>query len=290
MAPEPRPDGGLHGACVGILAGGGPLPGQVARAVEQAGGRVFIIGFQGFAEPGVIGHWPHRMVRLAAAGEILSALHDHGCRDLVLIGPVRRPSLVSLRPDATGARILTRIGKALFAGDDGLLGAIVRVLGEEGFTIRGAHEFLPGSVARRGALGVVTPDAVACSDIALGRHVVQQLGQLDIGQGCVVQGGLVLAVEALEGTDRMLERVASLRQPDRPGGVLVKMAKPGQERRADLPTIGPRTVAGAMAAGLRGIAMEAGATLITDPAACTAMADEAGLFLTGIGGGDEKIT
>lgn len=290
MAPEPRPDGGLHGACVGILAGGGPLPGQVARAVEQAGGRVFIIGFQGFAEPEVIGHWPHRMVRLAAAGEILSSLHAHGCRDLVLIGPVRRPSLVSLRPDATGARILTRIGKALFAGDDGLLGAIVRVLGEEGFTIRGAHEFLPGSVARRGPLGVVIPDAAARSDIALGRHVVRQLGQLDIGQGCVVQGGLVLAVEALEGTDRMLERVASLRQPDRPGGVLVKMAKPGQERRADLPTIGPRTIAGVMAAGLRGIAMEAGATLITDPAACTAMADEAGLFLTGIGGGDEKIT
>lgn len=229
------------------------------------------------------------MVRLAAAGDILSGLHAHGCRDLVLIGPVKRPSLGSLRPDATGARILARIGRALFAGDDGLLGAIVRVLGEEGFTVRGAHEFLPGSVARRGVLGAVGPDASACSDIVLGRDVVRQLGRLDIGQGCVVQGGLVLAVEALEGTDRMLERVGSLRQPDRPGGVLVKMAKPGQERRADLPTIGPRTVAGAMAAGLRGIAMEAGATLITDPAACIAMADEAGLFLAGIGSGDEKI-
>lgn len=287
MAPEPalsRPDM----PCVGILAGGGPLPGQVARAVAQAGGRVFIVGFEGFAEPDVIGSWPHRMIRLAAAGEILSALHEHGCRDLVLIGPVRRPSFLNLRPDATGARILARIGKALFAGDDGLLGAIVRVLGEEGFTIRGAHEYLAGSVARHGVMGRMAPDDAARADIDLGRKVVRQLGALDIGQGCVVQGGLVLAVEALEGTDRMLERVAALRQPDRPGGVLVKMAKPGQERRADLPTIGPRTLAGAMAAGLRGIALEAGATLITDPAACIDMADEAGLFLMGINSGNEK--
>ncbi|RFD21126.1 LpxI family protein [Komagataeibacter melaceti] len=287
MAPEPalsRPDT----PCVGILAGGGPLPGQVARAVAQAGGRVFIVGFEGFAEPDVIGPWPHRMIRLAAAGEILSALHEHGCRDLVLIGPVRRPSFLNLRPDATGARILARIGKALFAGDDGLLGAIVRVLGEEGFTIRGAHEYLAGSVARHGVMGRMAPDDAARADIDLGRKVVRQLGALDIGQGCVVQGGLVLAVEALEGTDRMLERVAALRQPDRPGGVLVKMAKPGQERRADLPTIGPRTLAGAMAAGLRGIALEAGATLITDPAACIDMADEAGLFLMGINSGNEK--
>ncbi|PYD83509.1 UDP-2,3-diacylglucosamine pyrophosphatase [Komagataeibacter oboediens] len=286
MAPEQAPN--RQGPCVGILAGGGPLPGQVARAVEQAGGRVFIVGFQGFAQPEVIDHWPHRMIRLAAAGEILSALHEHHCRDLVLIGPVRRPSLVNLRPDATGARILARIGKALFAGDDGLLGAIVRVLGEEGFTIRGAHEYLSGSLARRGVMGAVGPDDAARTDIVLGRRVVRELGRLDIGQGCVVQGGLVLAVEALEGTDRMLERVGGLRQPDRPGGVLVKMAKPEQERRADLPTIGPRTVAGALAAGLRGIAIEAGATLITDPAACIAMADEAGLFLTGIGGEDKK--
>lgn len=165
----------------------------------------------------------------------------------------------------------------------------MRVLGEEGFTIRGAHEYLAGSIARQGAMGRHMPDKVALADMELGRRVVRQLGVLDIGQGCVVQG-LVLAVEALEGTDRMLGRVGALRQPDRPGGVLVKMAKPGQERRADLPTIGPRTVSGAVAAGLRGIAIEAGATLMTDPAACIAMADEAGLFLTGFAGGDVKTT
>ena len=266
---------------LGILAGGGPLPGQVARAALHSGRAVFIVAFQDFAEADVVAPYPHETIRLAAAGQILAALRRHDCRELVLIGPVRRPSLRDLRPDAEGTRILTRIGRALFAGDDGLLGALVRVLGEEGFVVRGAHEFLDGALAAAGPLGRVVPDARALSDIGRGVAVVRALGALDIGQGCVVQDGLVLAVEALEGTDRMLERAACLRQPG-PGGVLVKLVKPGQDRRADLPTIGPRTLDGAAAAGLRGVAVEAGGTLLTDRAACIATADRSGLFLVGI--------
>ncbi len=266
---------------MGILAGGGPLPGQVAEAAHASGRAVFIVAFQDFAEPAVVGRFRHEVIRLAAAGQILEALRRHGCRELVLIGPVRRPSLRDLRPDAQGARILARIGRALFGGDDGLLAALVRVLGEEGFTVRGAHEFLGASVAPAGVLGRIAPDAQAHADIARGIAVVRALGSLDVGQGCVVQDGLVLAVEALEGTDRMLERAASLRQPGA-GGVLVKLVKPGQERRADLPTIGPRTLAGAAAAGLRGVAVEAGGTLLTDRPECIATADRAGLFLFGI--------
>ncbi|GBQ26665.1 LpxI family protein [Gluconacetobacter sacchari] len=273
----------LAGDCVGILAGGGPLPGQVARAVEALGRQVFIIGFQDFAEPRVIEPWPHRYVRLAAAGEILSCLRAEGCRDIVLIGPVRRPSFSDLRPDATGARIMARIGRALFSGDDGLLAAIVRVLAEEGFVVHGAHEFLSGSVGRSGVLGRIQPDAGALADIRHGQDVVEAIGRLDIGQGCVVQDGLVLAVEAVEGTDRMLLRAGECRQPGRPGGVLVKMLKPGQDRRADLPTIGPDTVRRAAGVGLRGIAFQAGATLLTDPGGCIAAADETGLFLIGVG-------
>ncbi|MFW7266515.1 LpxI family protein [Gluconacetobacter sp. Hr-1-5] len=275
----------LAGDCVGILAGGGPLPGQVARAVERLGHRVFIVGFQDFAEPRVIDPWPHRYIRLAAAGEILSCLRAEGCRDLVLIGPVLRPSFSDLRPDAAGARIMARIGRALFSGDDGLLAAIVRVLAEEGFVIHGAHEFLSGSVGCSGVLGRIKPDSGALADIRRGQDVVEAIGRLDIGQGCVVQDGLVLAVEAIEGTDRMLLRAGECRQSGRPGGVLVKMLKPGQDRRADLPTIGSDTVRRAAEVGLRGIAFQAGATLITDPAACIAAADEAGLFLMGIGDG-----
>ncbi|MBM9401343.1 UDP-2,3-diacylglucosamine diphosphatase LpxI [Gluconacetobacter azotocaptans] len=278
----------VSGDCVGILAGGGPLPGQVACAIQALGLRPFIVGFLDFADPTVIGSWPHRYIRLAAAGDILACLRAEGCRDLVLIGPVRRPSFSDLRPDATGARIMARIGRALFSGDDGLLAAIVRVLGEEGFAVHGAHEFLAGSVGRQGVLGDVRPDAGAESDIRHGRMVVEAIGRLDIGQGCVVQDGLVLAVEAMEGTDRMLLRAGDCRQPGRPGGVLVKMLKPGQDRRADLPTIGPDTVHRAAAVGLRGIAFQAGATLLTDPAACVAAANAAGLFLVGISAGDGK--
>ena len=266
---------------LGILAGGGPLPGEVAACAAAAGRAVFMVAFQDFAEPAVVAPWPHEYVRLAAAGRILAALREHGCSELVLIGPVRRPSLRDLRPDAEGARILARIGRALFAGDDGLLAALVRVLGEEGFAVRGAHEFLAGSVGRAGQLGRHGPDAEALADIGRGVAVVQALGRLDIGQGCVVQQGLVLAVEALEGTDRMLARAGGLRQPG-PGGVLVKLVKPGQDRRADMPTIGPGTAAAAAAAGLRGIAFEAGGTLLTFPDRLRAAADRDGLFLIGI--------
>ncbi|NHO31564.1 LpxI family protein [Acetobacter fallax] len=274
-----QPSGGRD--CVGILAGGGPLPGQVAQAVAAEGRGVFIVAFQDFAEPDVVGSWPHAYVRLAAAGTILSELRRHGCRDIVLIGPVRRPSLRDLRPDAEGARILARLGRALFAGDDGLLGALVRVLSEEGFTVRGAHEFLRHAVGRAGPLGCIVPDDMARDDMGRGLDVVRTLGHLDIGQGCVVQNGVVLAVEAIEGTDAMLERAGRCRQPG-PGGVLVKLCKPRQERRADMPTIGPRTIENAARAKLAGIAFEAGGTLFTDLPACIKAADRAGLFLSGI--------
>lgn len=267
---------------LGILAGGGPLPAQVAAAAAALGQPVFIIGFQDFVDEAAIAPWPHQIVRLAAAGEILSALRAHQCRDLVLIGPVRRPALRDLRPDREGGRILARLGRALFSGDDGLLGALVRVLGEEGFTVRGAHEYLQHAVGHAGALGAAVPDDLARSDIARGIAVVRALGALDVGQGCIVQDGLVLGVEAIEGTDAMLARCSTLRQTG-PGGVLVKLLKPGQERRADMPTIGPVTVENASATGLRGIAFEAGATLLTDRDACIRAADRLGLFLYGIG-------
>ena len=225
--------------------------------------------------------FPHQEIRLGAAGEILAALRCAGCKDLVLIGPVRRPSLVSVRPDVEGARIMARIGRAAFTGDDGLLAAVVRVLGEEGFRVIGAHEVLTEAVGAAGVLGRHGPDDAARADIARGRAVVRALGQADVGQGCIVQQGIVLAVEAIEGTDAMLGRAAGLARPG-PGGVLIKLVKPGQDRRADLPTIGPNTIKAAAAAGLRGIAFEAGGTLLIDRDGCIAGADAAGLFLLGI--------
>ncbi|HUN43445.1 MAG TPA: UDP-2,3-diacylglucosamine diphosphatase LpxI [Acetobacteraceae bacterium] len=263
---------------LGIIAGGGTLPGQVAAAAAAAGRRVFMIGLEGFAEPLMLAPWPHAVLRMTAAGRILAALRAHGCQDLVLIGAVRRPSLLGLRPDAEGARILARIGISAFAGDDGLLGAVIRVLGEEGFRVIGAQDVLREVLAPAGLLTRAAPDDLALADIRRGIAVARALGAADAGQGCVVQQGLVLALEAAEGTDAMLARCAALARPG-PGGVLVKLPKPSQERRADLPTVGLETVRGAAAAGLRGLAFEAGGTILAEREAAIATADAAGLFL-----------
>jgi len=268
-------------AALGILAGGGPLPGRVAAAAAAAGRPVFLVGLEGFAERSVLAPFPHGFVRLGAAGRILAMLRENGCRDLVLVGPVKRPSILDLRPDVEGARILARIGRAAFAGDDGLLAAVVRVLAEEGFSVLGAHEILTEAVAPGGLLGTIAPDAQAMSDIARGVAVVRALGAADVGQACVVQQGIVLALEAIEGTDAMLARAGLLARQGS-GGVLVKLVKPGQDRRADLPTIGPNTVAAAAAAKLSGIAFEAGGTLLTDRDGLVRAGDAAGLFLLGI--------
>ncbi len=243
-----------------------------------------MIGLEGFAEPDVIAPWPHVYLRMGAGGRILAALRQHGCQDLVLIGPVRRPSMLDLRPDLEGTKILARIGRAALAGDDGLLSAVMRVLGEEGFRVLGAHEILNAALGPPGLLTSTAPDATAMADIRRGIAVTRALGAVDVGQACVVRAGVVIAVEAVEGTDAMLSRCRALvdaMQMTAPGGVLVKAVKPGQDRRADLPTIGPDTIRHAADAGLAGIAYDAGGTILAEREACIARANETGLFLLG---------
>jgi DUF1009 family protein len=276
---------------LGIIAGGGPLPGQVAAAAVAAGRNVFITALEGFAEPGVVAPYPHQFFPIGSVGAMRAALRAHDCQDIVMIGPVKRPSLMSLlalRPDAEAAKLVARIGRAAFAGDDSLLAALISTLGEDGFRVLGAHDILADVLGPEGLLTATAPDAAAMADVRRGLAVLSTLGAADIGQACVVQQGIVLAVEAVEGTDAMLSRVGGLARPG-PGGVLVKCAKPGQDRRADLPTLGVATIHNAAAAGLRGIAFEAGGTILADRMAMVEAADRAGLFLTGvnIGGGVE---
>lgn len=266
---------------LGILAGGGDLPARVADAARADGRAVFVVGLEGFADPATLVPYPHAIIRLGAAGRILAALRAQRCRDLVLIGAVRRPSVLNLRPDTVGVRLLARVGRAAFAGDDGLLSALIHVLGEEGFRVVAAHEILADALAPAGLLTRAGPDEQAAADIARGVAVARALGGVDVGQGCVVQQGVVLAVEAVEGTDAMLARCAALARVGA-GGVLVKLVKPNQERRADLPTIGAGTVLAAAGAGLRGIAFEAQGAMLVDRATTVAAADAAGLFLLGL--------
>jgi DUF1009 family protein len=271
----------MTNAPLGIIAGGGPLPGQVAAAALAAGRGVFIAALENFAEPQIVAPYPHRFFRLGAIGAIRDALRAQNCTDIVMIGPVKRPSLLALRPDAEGAKLVAKIGRAAFAGDDGLLAAVIRVLGEEGFNVLGAHDILRDALGPEGLLSRSQPDGQAMADVRRGVEVLKIIGAADIGQACVVQQGIVLAVEAVEGTDAMLSRVAAIARPG-PAGLLVKLAKPGQERRADLPTIGEATIRHAHKAGLRGVAFEAGGTILTDRLAMIAAADETGLFLIGV--------
>jgi DUF1009 family protein len=267
-------------AKLGILAGGGPLPGYLIEACRSSGRDFFVLAFADQADPQIIGGAPQAWVRLGAVEEAIGRLHAEQCEDLVLAGPVQRPTLAELRPDRRAARFLAR--GLLNKGDNGLLGAVVRTLEEEeGFRVVGADTILADLRAGVGPFGRHAPSPDTESDIAHGVNVVHHIGRLDIGQAAVVRQGVVLGVEAAEGTEALLKRCGSL-QHDEPGGVLVKLPKPGQEKRADMPAIGPKTVTGAVEAGLLGIAVATGATLVFELARVVAEADAAGLFIVGI--------
>ncbi|MCC7271276.1 MAG: UDP-2,3-diacylglucosamine diphosphatase LpxI [Alphaproteobacteria bacterium] len=268
---------------LGIIAGGGVLPARAVAACRAEGRPYFILGLEGVTDPETLAGSPHAVARLGAAATVLEHLRANRVEEIVLAGRVPRPSLAALRPDWRGIQLLMRIGLRA-AGDDGLLGAVVGELEREGFRVVGIEQVMGSLLIPEGPLGSRLPDAAARIDIDRGREAAQALGRLDIGQAVVVQAGVVLAVEAVEGTDAMLERVRTVRLQES-GGVLVKMRKPQQERRVDLPAIGPATVAGAAAAGLAGIAVEAGGALVIDRGEVAAAADAAGLFVVGIAPG-----
>jgi hypothetical protein len=265
---------------LGILAGGGTLPRRVAEAAAAQGRPVFIVAFAGQHDPATVDGFPHVALRIGEAGRIIAEMKKAGVVDLVMAGGVRRPTLSEIGLDWRGVQLFAKIGTGAL-GDDGLLGAIGRELEREGFCVVGPNEILGGGTVAAGILGRHKPDEQADADIAHGLRVARMLGVADVGQAVVVQQGLVLGVEAIEGTDALLERVGPLRREGL-GGVLVKVAKPQQDRRVDLPTIGLVTVTRAAASGLRGIAIEAGAAIVLDQAETVAAADAAGLFLVAI--------
>lgn len=267
-------------AKLGILAGSGELPLRLIDACRTAGRPVFVLALEGAADPRDFADVPHATVRLGAGAEGLRLLRENGIEELVMAGPVRRPTLAALRPDWRAAKMFARIGlRAL--GDDGLLRSIIKEFEIEGFRVVGVHDILESLLAPEGALGTVEPDDQARADIERGLAVARALGAVDVGQAVVVQQGIVLGLEAAEGTDALIERAGRL-QGEGPAGVLVKAAKPGQERRADLPAIGVGTVEACARAGLRGIAVEAGMALVIDRAAVSAATDAARLFVVGV--------
>jgi UDP-2,3-diacylglucosamine hydrolase len=284
---------------LGILAGRGELPRSIVGACQASGQDIFVIAFNGETEPATVaGGVAHAWVDLPAVGRTIRLLKEAQVQDLVLIGPVGRPDFSKLRPDWHGAKLLPKIIRAARQGDDALMKVVVEDLEQQGFNMLAAEAVLSDLGAPMGSYGRYEPDAGDRADIERGMEVVDLLGRLDIGQAAVVRNGYVLAVEAAEGTDAMLLRCGELRAKDVSeadaaegtgprAGVLVKRSKPDQDRRVDLPTIGVPTVLGAAAAGLKGIAVEAGGALVTDRQAVAAAADAAGIFVCGVALGDE---
>lgn len=265
---------------LGVLAGGGRLPAAVVDAARAQGRDVFVLAFEGQTDTAWLSGVEHAWVRLGQFADAFARLRAAGVGDVCLIGPVRRPSLAELRPDWRAAQALARIGVRAF-GDDGLLSAVVREIEGEGFRVVGAEEVLGALAARAGAYGRIVPSGQDRLDIARGVEVLRTLGAVDVGQAVVVERGVVLGIEAIEGTDALVARCGLLRR-EASGGVLVKIAKPAQERRVDLPTIGVRTVEAVADAGLAGIAVEAGRALVADARAVAAAADARGIFVFGL--------
>jgi len=265
---------------LGIIAGGGPLPIKLAEAARAEGRDVFIVGIQGAAGPSIT-TWPHGWIRIGGAGKFLRLVKQAGCEDICFIGPITRPRLRDIVPDWTGLILLPDFIRRLKIGDDALLRGVVEFLERNDMKIIPAEQILTTLLAQEGVLSAAAPDAAHEADIDLGIAAALDIGSRDIGQGVVVRGGRVIAMEDVKGTDNMLSRVAAEHAADNAGraGVLVKLPKPAQDRRVDLPTIGSRTVERAAAAGLAGIAVEAGGAIIADPDDIAATADRLGLFV-----------
>jgi len=273
-------------AGLGVIAGGGELPRAIAESARAAGREVFVLGLGELA-----GDWieafPHDTVALGELGKAMRALKSHGCDEVTLAGRVQRPRFSEIKLDAKAILAAPRVIAAALKGDDALLRSVVEMFEREGMRVIGAAEAAPNLIAKEGVMGRIAPDTQDESDIAQALKIARAIGALDVGQAAVVCAGLTLAIEAAEGTDAMIARVASLPEHFRgtkikPRGVLVKAPKPIQDRRTDLPVVGVETVRNAHAVFLAGIAVEAGGALIVDRAAVVAEADRLGLFLKGV--------
>jgi len=274
---------------VGVIAGGGAMPFAVADQLTARGITPVLFALRGACDPARAQRFRHRWISVGQLGRATRLFRDEGCRDLIFIGTLVRPALSEIRLDWGTLRLLGHVVRAFRGGDDHLLSSVGRILEQQGFRMVGIKDVAPDLLMPEGAVTRTTPDSSALADIARGRGVLDALGPFDIGQAAVVIDGHVVAVEDIEGTDGLLARVARLRADGRirtkaGRGVLVKAPKSKQDLRFDLPTIGPRTVEGAAAAGIAGIAVIAGNTLAADPQALIEAADAKGLFVIGLAG------
>lgn len=266
---------------LGIIAGSGALPETVVRACQATQRSFFLVSIASEQDRRPwLQDVPHICVNIGAVKKALNAFRSEGISEIVVAGGISRPNLSTLRPDSGGLKLLAKIALVKQRGDDAILRTCLEFFEQEGFTIANVQDIVCELLAAEGASGSVVPEKDALEDIAYGARVAKMIGAYDIGQGVVVENGLIIGVEAVEGTDQLIER-SGLHRIEGKGPILVKCKKPGQDTRADLPSIGVQTVMHAHKHGFRGIAVEAGASLILERDTMIAKADSLGMFIFG---------
>lgn len=270
---------------VAIIAGNGSLPVELAIELENSGHKVFILGIADEAEP-IIERFDHDYFHIGQVSKIFKLLRGKNVRDVTLAGGIsRRPLLREMKLDIGAILSLPRVLGWLLSGDNAVLVGVIEGFKERGFIVRGAHELVPELLVKPGANTKKKPNDADLERIELGFNVARTLGQYDVGQAVVVVEKRVVALEGVEGTDAMLERVTALRMagrlPKKKGGVLIKCVKPGQDLRADLPSIGPNSIDKIVDAGLTGIGVEADLTLMISREETLKKANKNGVFIYG---------
>jgi DUF1009 family protein len=269
-----------------ILCGGGDFPIQVAQAALQQGRNPVMVGVVGAADKRIEA-FPHFWVHMGEVGKLFRSLKERDIGEIAIVGAMTRPEFSDLRLDWGALRRFSGLASLFRGGDNRLLVGIAGFFEKEGVAVVGVHQIAPQLLVSPGALSALAPSAQAQADARIGTGLIAALSPFDAGQAVVVADGRVLAVEAAEGTDAMLARIADLRAAHRlrlrgKAGVLVKAPKRDQDMRLDMPAVGLRTIEGARRAELEGIALSSGRVLIADRAAFVRAADEAGLFVFGL--------
>lgn len=266
---------------IAIIAGSGDLPEKVFSSIRTRGGDIVFVCLKGQAKSKLETLAPSIWVTLGEVSKALNFIRRHRIDEVVMIGAVKRPSLHSLRVDAQGKKLLGKIAKGKIFGDNTLLTIVKTFFEDEGFTVRGVDELIGGLIIKKGQLTDIKLSNQDKVDIELGQNVLSSLSKYDIGQSIIIENGLVLGIEAVEGTDELIKRCSKLKKDDR-SGILVKFAKIGQERKIDLPTIGLDTLYNLSEAGFRGVVFKADSTIIIDKESVIEFASAKHLILQGV--------
>ena len=262
-----------------ILAGGGLLPQLIVNERTRHEQETFIVAFKGFTDSEWVASHPHEWVRLGQLGKTMKTLRKQGITRIVFAGHVRRPAWNQIRPDLQGLKLLWKLSRQKL-GDDSLLRQLAAVFQKQGIELIGADEILPQCVMPEGSLTDEVPSDKQWGDIEYAFNLLTEWAKLDQGQSIVVQNGLILGIEAIEGTDELIKRCGQYKRPG-PGPILVKIKKPQQDSRLDLPTIGEQTILNAIEAGFSGIAVQEKQALFLEPANSIEMANKHKIFITG---------